>query len=231
MHETNSFVTLTYDDEHYSPSLNYLDFQRFMYRLRQRVGRVRFFVCGEYGETTLRPHFHCIIFGYHFVDGVSCGKLIYSSKVLSELWPFGFSSFGALSYQSAAYVAGYCLKKLSGNYIPSTVVDMRTGEFVDRVPELGHMSLKPGIGYTWFAKYWREVYGVRDGCVLKGGKQVPAPRYYDKCLQRLDPDLAEDKFFARYLNAERFLEDTTPARLKVREDVTLARFKQQERFL
>jgi hypothetical protein len=231
MHPVSCFITLTYDDDHYSPSLNYLDFQRFMYRVRSRLGKTRFFMCGEYGDVNLRPHFHALLFGQYFSDGVSCGKSIFSSAVLSSLWPFGFSSFGAVSYQSAAYVAGYCFKKLSGNYVRSTVVDMRTGELVPRVSEFGHMSLKPGIGYDWFRKFWREVYGVRDGCVLKGGQLVPAPRYYDKLLERLDPDLAESQFYSRYVNAERFLQDTTPARLAVRETCAKAHYDSKQRSL
>src|SRR5258708_6987049 len=49
MHDTSCFITLTYDDDHYGgPSLNYVDFQQFMYRLRKRLGPTRFYMCGEY---------------------------------------------------------------------------------------------------------------------------------------------------------------------------------------
>lgn len=238
MHRQSSFVTLTYDDAHFSPSLNYSDFQGFMHRLRSEVrykrnsaaanNSVRFFACGEYGDINLRPHFHAILFGYQPTDGVPCGKDIFSSKVLSRLWPFGFSSFGGVSYQSASYVAGYCLKKVSNNARSADLyskrysrVDPRTGELVTVEPEMGRMSLKPGIGYSWFQKYWREVYLARDGCVLKGGTQVPAPRYYDKLLESLDSDLSDQVFYNRYVNADRFLADTTPERLAVREFIAV----------
>ena len=51
MHMFNSFVTLTYDDDHLPEynSLNYKHFQDFMKRLRKSHNGVRFYMCGEYG--------------------------------------------------------------------------------------------------------------------------------------------------------------------------------------
>lgn len=84
------------------------------------------------------------------------------------------------------------------------------------------MSLKPGLGYSWFEKYWREVYEPRDGIVLKGGRVVPPPRYYDKLLGELDGDLLDLKQFDRYTKSKSFADDCTPARLLVREHVAIA---------
>ena len=71
MHAQSAFITLTYADE-YLPSdgkLKYLDFQLFMKRLRKYCGKeISFFMCGEYGEKTARPHYHACIFGYDFDD-------------------------------------------------------------------------------------------------------------------------------------------------------------------
>lgn len=225
MHRESAFVTLTYDDAHYAPSLNYLDFQLFMKRLRKSRGRVRFFACGEYGEMKGRPHFHALLFGIGFRDGTPCGSNIYASQELSRLWPLGFSSVGSVTYDSAAYVAGYACKKVSGQRAVSHYmrVDVRTGEFVSVVPEFGRMSLKPGIGYTWFQKFWPEVYRARDGVVRKGGVVCPPPRYYDKLLEEFDPDLAGDKKFDRAINSLRFLEDCKYDRLLVRERCAKAR--------
>jgi hypothetical protein len=89
------------------------------------------------------------------------------------------------------------------------------------------MSLRPGIGYAWFQKYWREVYVARDGCVLHGGKTVPAPSYYDKLLQNLDFDLADHKKVARYAQSLSFAHDTTPARLLTREICATAKIQQR----
>jgi len=225
MHDASSFVTLTYDDKNYEPSLNYKDFQRFMYRLRERFGPTRFFACGEYGETTLRPHFHCLLFGRTFANPEPVGEHIYSSPELNKLWPAGFSSFGSVTYESAAYVAGYACKKISGPRADShyTRLDLRTGELCRVVPEFGRMSLKPGLGYTWFQKYWKEVYLGRDGVMQRGGKTTPPPRYYDKLLEETDVDLRQWLDFDRYVRSGRFADDCTPDRLAVREKCALAK--------
>jgi len=229
--EPSSFVTLTYDDDHYKVGLEYGDFQRFMRSFRYRVGPTRFFVVGEYGDINLRPHFHAVLFGRTFTDGKAVGKDLYSSPALSNHWPHGISSYGSVTYESASYVAGYCLKKVLGNSDESELlrgrrysrVDLHTGELVSVPPEFARMSLKPGIGASWFAKYWREVFGVRDGCVLKGGRSVPAPKFYDRLLDSLDPSLKEGLDFSRFVRAEAFASDNTPERLRVKELCAIAR--------
>jgi hypothetical protein len=228
----SSFITLTYDDEHYEPSLRYEDFQKFMRAVRYRFGPHRFFCAGEYGGQTGRPHFHAILFGLYFDDGKPIGKDICESKTLSELWTGGYASFGQVTYQSAAYVAGYCMKKIGEDpKAPKTMIDTRTGEIVEVEKEMAHMSLNPGIGASWFEKYWREVYLARDGCVLKGGEKIPAPKYYDRLLEKIDESLMEEKSFERYWESKRFEKDSTRERVKVRETVALARLRQKERGL
>ena len=61
-YDDNYFVTLTYDDAHL-PAKNSLvpdDLQKFMKRLRKHFpnNKIRFFACGEYGDTSWRPHYH-----------------------------------------------------------------------------------------------------------------------------------------------------------------------------
>lgn len=234
MHPVSSFVTLTYQGE-IDPSLRYIDFQRFMYRLRKRLGPTRFFMCGEYGDQGLRPHFHALLFGRTFANAEPCGDRIFRSPVLESLWPHGFSSFGSVTYDSASYCARYTTKKISGPAAEAhyTRLDYRTGELVRVVPEFGHMSLKPGIGYSWFQKYWKEVYLARDGVVRKGGQVVPPPRFYDEKLKELAAadasaaDCVNRVEFDRYVRAGKFVDDTSPARLAVREQCALAK----ERFL
>ena len=66
LYSVNSFVTLTYDDEHLpgDQCLDHRDFQLFMKRLRKRFPS-RFFMCGEYGGLNGRPHYHSILFGVY----------------------------------------------------------------------------------------------------------------------------------------------------------------------
>lgn len=231
-HSVNSFVTLTYDDSHFDPSLNYRDFQLFLKRLRKVRKGLRFFCCGEYGDLNLRPHFHALLFGVGFSDGKKIGDQLYRSPELERLWPHGMSSFGDVTFQSAGYVARYCVKKVNGPLADEHYkrVNLSTGEVVDVAPEFGRMSLKPGIGYPWFQKFWKDVYVARDACVVDG-KILPAPRYYDKLLEVTDVGLSTEKEYDRYINSDKFKDDCTPDRLSVREVVAMARLNTLQRNL
>ena len=83
-HEDNCFITLTYDDEHLprDRSLDVKVFQDFIKRMRKKVGKFRYFHCGEYGEKEFRPHFHACIFGYDFPDK----KFLKRTKTGSNLY-------------------------------------------------------------------------------------------------------------------------------------------------
>ena len=66
----NSFITLTYQDSKLpvNGSLDYTHWVKFMKRLRKKFGRVRYYMCGEYGETFGRPHYHACLFNFDFSD-------------------------------------------------------------------------------------------------------------------------------------------------------------------
>lgn len=219
-HVVNSFVTFTYDADHfpYDGGLRYIHFQRFMKKLRN-YGQCRFFCCGEYGDRFKRPHFHALLFGYRPSDGKEAGKDLYSSESLNRLWGHGDTRFGDVTFASAGYVAKYCLKKVGSRTHTERYrrVDAVSGEVFQVEPEFAHMSLRPGLGYAWFQKYWREVYLARDGVVLPGGRVLPSPSYYDSLLMASAPEVSEEKQFSRYLNSLQFQEDCTPERLAVRE--------------
>lgn len=197
MHEVQtsgpaSFVTLTYDDAHVPAdySLNYRDFQLFMHRLRKRLpSGGRFLMCGEYGDSFGRPHFHAILFGAQFVDRKFLrsdnGNALYTSELLSKLWTFGFSTVGDVTLDSASYVARYSTKKISGPAAGAAYQYVTAdGEVVDREPPFLHCSLKPGIGYDWFMRYRTDVFPC-DYLVFSG-KKFPVPRYYSKLMEALD---------------------------------------------
>jgi len=229
LHESSVFVTLTYDDKHLCPSLNYRDFQLFMKRLRKKFSKARFYMCGEYGEKYKRPHFHACLFGVGFSDAVPwskspSGELLYRSPTLEALWPHGFSSFGSVTFESAAYVARYVMKKVTGQLASAhySSLDPITGELISLTPEFNRMSLKPGIGAEWFRRYKSDVYNF-DYVVVNGVKSKP-PRYYDKLLSGTDPDTFEALELSRYLKVTpEVVADGSSARLAVREQVTRAR--------
>ncbi len=221
MHEASSFVTLTYADAFLPPggSLRLSDFQKFMKRLRRRIGRVRFFHCGEYGENLHRPHYHALLFGCGFPDRVLWADRgtgpVFRSDLLEELWPFGQSEIGSVTFESAAYVARYVTKKVTGSAAAEhyTRVDEETGEFFVLEPEYATMSRRPGIGRTWLEEFHSDVY-PRDHVVSRGREAKP-PRYYDQWFADRDPDGFEALKKRRRETRKR--EDETPDRLAVRE--------------
>lgn len=169
LHQANCFITLTYDQFNCPEHLSKYHFQLFMKRLRKVVGKVRFFACGELGEQSGRPHYHAILFGYDFPDKVilqrsKSGLFIYRSPLLETLWPFGISSIGSVSPESAQYVAKYSLKK--------KITGEDQGEFV-------LMSRRPGIG----AGAYKESIWDTDRLYLEGRTYKP-PRYFDKLAER-----------------------------------------------
>lgn len=196
LHDRNCFLTLTYAPEHI-PANGSIDPRAgplFMMRLRQRFGAgVRSYGCAEYGEKGGRPHYHLCLFNFDFDDKfeprrTKSGELIYRSKVLEELWPFGHASVGALTFESAAYVARYVTKKLSGPMSKVYEAGVSpTGEILYRLPERAIcVSKRPAIGRDWLEKYSSDVYPSDD--VIVRGKRMRPPKYYDRVFSVANPE-------------------------------------------
>jgi len=244
MHDANCFITLTYDEKHLPEflSLRYRDFQLFMKRLRKFTGHpVRFFMCGEYGGRFSRPHFHACLFGFDFPDKVQFrrvggGEVLYRSSALERLWPLGFSTIGAVTFGSAAYVARYVMKKVvgEGSFLHYGSVDKSSGEVSSRCPEFCRMSLggrskTGGIGQSWLLKYWSDVFP--HGKVVTNGVEAKSPRYYDRLYDRVDSDGYAGLVFDRASVARQYSADSSPDRLAVREVVARARLARLKRSL
>lgn len=217
-HDSNSFVTLTYNDESIPAegSLRLRDFQLFMKRLRKKFypRKIRFFHCGEYGSKFARPHYHVLFFGIDFSEDrylwrvTKPGYKIYRSPVLECLWGLGFVEIGELSFDSAAYVARYITKKVLGEGSES--------HYCGRVPEYVTMSRRPGIGFKYFKQFFKSVYAF-DSVVMNGIEMKP-PRYYDK-LFALEDSLEHNLLVARReAKAKLHFADNTPERLLVKSE-------------
>lgn len=156
MHDVPSwFVTLTYGEKHAPKDgcVNPRDLQLWLKRLRLAVApaRVRFYGVGEYGDLSMRPHYHVVVYGApvldhdhrkameHWaaesrVDGSGRGDC---GCAFCAAWGLGVVYIGEVTPESCAYVAGYTTKR-------ATVLgDPRLG---GRHPEFARMSLRPGIG-------------------------------------------------------------------------------------
>lgn len=236
MHAANSFVTLTYDQEHFPQhgSLNHRHWQLFAKRLRAKLGPFRFFMCGEYGDLKDRPHYHALLFGLDFPDRVRANSInasepVYRSEILSRVWPHGSHSIGTVTYASARYCAAYTTKKITGPNAADhySRVDVSSGEVVSVVPEYARMSLgrRPGegIGGPWLEKYWRDIYETGHNAVIVAGKKKAVPRYFDLQMDRIAAHVMDGVEYDRYLKASEHSADNTADRLAVREYVHAAR--------
>lgn len=244
LYENNCFITLTYDDAHlpYDHSLNVRHCQLFMKRLRksysglERVENsypIRFFMCGEYGDQRDRPHYHACLFNFDFPDrelwSTNEAGNLYTSEILQELWPYGFSTIGNVTFDSAAYVARYIMKKRLGKDQADyyEYFDEITGVIYDRSPEFVVMSRRPGIAKGWFDEFYDEVYN--EDFVLINGKRCKPPRFYDNKFDVLLHSDMEKKKRERRSKAKDFACDCTPERLRVREEVALCNLKMKTR--
>lgn len=150
--KTAAFVTLTYDDEHLpdDEQLDKRDLQLWLKRFRKELGtdrRIRFFACGEYGETNHRPHYHALLFGASEADRAT----------VDRTWGMGRTQCVAVTPQRIAYVAGYVQKKLDGPHTSTK------GQ-----PPFIQMSRRPGIGgdARKYSASWKD-YAVLDGQKMK----------------------------------------------------------------
>ena len=208
------FITLTYNDENVPgmivktgeimrkvqytwkpgeerPSsvqiLLYEDIQKFLKRLRKAYrGKLRYFVAGEYGEQTARPHYHMILYGWRPTDLENLYKIhhngYYTSKWLEDLWGMGQIQIAQAVPETYRYVAGYVTKKMYE-------ID---GKKANQYYELGQtkpfacMSLKPGLGDHYYQEHKEEIW--RRGYIqCTNGKQAQIPRYYEKQMEAENP--------------------------------------------
>lgn len=153
---------------------------------RSTIEGIRYYQCGEYGETTSRPHHHAILFNLYLPDlkpirltrAKNNAHALYTSETLERIWSHGMISVGRVTFETAAYVAAYVTKKITG--------PMAAAHYLDRVPEYSTMSRRPGIGSGFAAQYEDEIYEA-DSVIIRGLEMRP-PKFYDRALERRDPE-------------------------------------------
>jgi len=242
MHEASlyaesCFVTLTYDDDHLPDDggVHPHHFVNLVKRLRH-FHEFRYFHCGEYGDESKRPHYHALFFGWcpddliHYSNGPS-GEKLYISPYLERMWKFGFVTVGDVTFASAAYVARYATKKITGpkaidHYLSCNSI---TGEIHQIRPEYVTMSRRPGIGKGWYDKFGAETY--RDDSVIVNEREVQPPKFYDRLLEGEDPEALKAIKAARIEAARKWAANNTAERLAVRETIQKAKAKLLKRTL
>ena len=88
-------------------------------------------------------------------------------------------TIGDVTFESAAYVARYCTKKITGK--------LAHEHYKGKLPEYATMSRRPGIGRAWLEKYKDDVYNY-DYVVVRNGLKLRPPRYYDKIYDEIDSE-------------------------------------------
>lgn len=221
-HGRSCFVTLTYADSHIPqrfynirghccsvPALSLCkrDLQLFFKRLRKAhpQSHIRYFGCGEYGPTTLRPHYHIILFGIDFDDKVlyrksKTGNDMFTSADLDRCWSFpalrgelvgsgpsvaGLATVQPMTWETCAYTARYVTKKLKG-----PLASFYTEHNME--PPFCCMSRRPGIGRQYYDEHpelWD--YEYINISTPDGGKKFRPPKYFMKLFEQDDPYSAE----------------------------------------
>lgn len=233
-HDLAVFLTFTYNKESLPnpPTLIKRHMQLFFKKLRKMIWqeypdnpKIKYFMCGEYGGQTNRPHYHAIVYGVDFPDkrpfkkGKRGDQLFVSAK-LNELWGLGNCYIGRVTTQSAGYVARYSLKKVNGDQSEEhyTYVDPNTGEI--SILQKEYLAASQGLGLEHYKKHAAQMY-IRDSCIING-KEAPVPKYYDRKLGVDNPALLEHIKAKRVARAKLRKDDNTPARLAIREEIKQA---------
>lgn len=224
LHLHSQFLTLTYADAELPPgeSLCLRDVQLFMKRLRKKYGEgLRFYLCGEYGDQTWRPHYHALIFGLRLDDlepykKTRRGEQLYTSSSLTKLWGLGHVVIGAVTPKTAAYCAHYVCKKIVGP--PDDI------NYENRKRPFAVMSRRPGIGAYWVDRFASDLY-PDDFVVLDGKQRGKPPAYYDRRIAVTRPELIASMKEKRkqYALQPKVQANSSTSRRKVRAEVLEAR--------
>lgn len=230
-HDSSVFLTLTYSDDHipqgdffhprtgqvYAPfSVNPEEHRLFMNKLRfhfkdQFDRELRFYMVGEYGEKTQRPHYHYVLFGYpRCVDGARyVGRRFISCRCprcdfLRNIWGKGEIFLGELNVDSANYVAGYVTKKLTNDNS-----EFNRKILQGRFPEFARQSRRPGIGAMAMdnmarslLQFDKSLYENLPRVLAHGSKFLPLGRYLtDKLHEKMEISFAPGEKLQAYERA------------------------------
>ncbi|QCS36608.1 replication initiator protein [Capybara microvirus Cap3_SP_481] len=214
--ENNYFITLTYDDnnipirenkgEFISFPLNKKDAQDFWKRVRAKYPEphIKYFMCGEYGEETGRPHYHAIIYNAPWLNDLKYyknnefGDALFHSEILNKLWGKGDTTVGDVTWNSSSYVARYITKKQYGD---------KAAEHYENLglePEFVTMSLKPMIGQEYYDQHKEQIYKNDYIWINCKGEtiKIKPPRIYDLKYEIENPERMKEIKLQRQLRQE-----------------------------
>lgn len=194
-HPTCLFVGLSYDDDNVPfvrgsghLTLRREDYVHYFERLRYQLKKLhnatfRYYIIGEYGATTYRPHYHIQFFSHAPLGHPSC---LYAQdqdssyclnvcaldcvvKCIRSAWPYG-------------HVTSYPTTPEDIRYITLLHVTGLKPPFPDCEPAFTSSSRRPGIGDSYFtlsnlpADHWQK--GNPFFTYTPDGVLTPQARYY-----------------------------------------------------
>lgn len=166
------FMTLTYRDENvpYNEkgylTLKKDDITKYLKKIntnakRKNLGEYIYFISGEYGDITMRPHYHCVL---------ACNNKKIAQLFL-EKWFAGSMQFDEASIQSVYYTIGYAQKKIKDNsyYYEANNIEEPFRKF------------SKGLGKKYIEK---NKYELAEKYYAQIGKQkIGLPKYYKDYLK------------------------------------------------
>ena len=172
------FITLTYNDKNlkkvvnfkenkfdFGASLNKKDCTDFIKRLRKYFDskKIKYIMCGEYGEKSFRPHMHGIIYGLN--------QLELTQKILEDIWKKGNVKIDpVISVNQIAYVVGYINKKITDK------TSKEHYQLNNRIEPF--MRASKGLGLNWSKK--NKEKWTKTLKTLINGNEAQIPRYFIK---------------------------------------------------
>lgn len=190
------FLTLTYTDESiplinekgdiyrayeipmndryaYLPSLNKKDVQKWLKKLRKldqdnQNSKLKYYIVGEYGDKTGRPHYHAIMWNYSIKQENSFEeKWSFDDKDHKKKYKLGNLDWGQVTPASIHYVTGYVMNQKKDNDI--------------QMPQFAIMSKGVGKSYIEDNKYYhagKTMESEGNFFVKNDGYKQSIPRYY-----------------------------------------------------
>lgn len=200
-----SFITFTYEDPPLTScgkqTLKKKDFQDFMKRLRKQIKNygIKYYMCGEYGGITQRPHYHAIMFNLP-------QSYLQNSDKLHSAWGHGHIYLAKANLATMHYVVGYLQK---GTF-QKEIVDYNTGEIKTdpRDAEFSLMSKRMGLAYLTPQMVKFHTSRLASYVTQPGGQKTSLPRYFrdkiftekERELMNEDAELQRDKQFTELFN-------------------------------
>lgn len=185
--KSSYFIGLSYDDDHLpaslsgQPTLVKEHLQKHIKSLRDDLGEIKFFGCGEYGDTFGRPHYHYLLFLKEDHD------LTKVEQSIKKRWPNGFVDIQeGVTPANARYCCKYALKQVGFDY-------------GDSLTPFALMSRRPGIGNDFPKDVSFKEIRRRNQWIVHDpqGSPVSMPRRYREAIYTENERLERSYLLAR----------------------------------